>query len=300
MEVIQLTKKNLEKLIKYTLPENLFTAEADLLILPIENKWEKTNKLIKKFYVTEGSFFRNKLETIKLLLQFKNTINIPQLVFPESLVIVDNEIIGYSMELVKSINLEIALLSDEISIERKIKYLYQIGEILDKMEQVRKYTPLKQFFLNDVHENNFIIDINTDNVRVIDLDSCKIDNNIPLTIGSRYLQSDTIITKIPKYKQDKNFVYGCSFIPSRDTDLYCYIIMILNFLYGGEIEKLSIEELYDYLEYLSSIGASKQLINSFKKILSSETNENPYKMLNEIINLYGRAHKNVFKRVYRK
>lgn len=295
MEVITLTRKQFDALQEYKLPDNLFAAEGKFYILPLTNKWKTINKLFKKFHINNNSFFENKLKTIKSLIDFKDIINIKEIVFPEKLVIVENQIAGYTMELVESINLEEALESDEITIERKIKYFYQIGEILEKMENVRKHTPLNNFYLNDIHENNFVIDINSDSIRVVDIDSCKINGNIARTIGSKYLQAGTIITNIPKYKQDESFAYGCCFMPSRDTDLYCYIIMILNFIYGGEIEKLSLEELYDYLEYLSLIGVSPKLINIFKKILSNSPNENPYPFLNDLIPFYGRAHKNVYK-----
>lgn len=295
MNFINITKKQLDSLKEFELPKGLFAAEAKLYIFPISDKWKTVNKLLKKFNITSGPIFENKLKTIKSLIDYKNIINIPAMVLPEKIVIIENQIIGYIMELIHSVNLELALSNPDISVERKIKYFYQIGEILDKMEYVRTYTSLQDFYLNDIHENNFVIDLNTDNVRVVDTDSCKINNNFTFTMGSRYLQADTIAAQIPKYKQDDTFVYGCSFLPSRETDLYCYIIMILNFIYGGGIEKLSIEELYDYLEYLSSIGVDKKLINIFKKILSNSPNENPYQLLVGLIPFYGRTHKNVYR-----
>lgn len=295
MEIITLTKKQFDNLEEYPLPENLFVAESKLYILKTTNKWGIGNKLLKRFYITSGQSFNNKLQTIKTLIDYKEVINIKEMVLPEKIAVVDNQIVGYTMELVPSINLEQALSADEISIERKIKYLYQIGEILEKMEHVRQYTELKDFYLNDIHENNFVVDLTTDSIRVIDTDSCKINNINTSTIGSKYLQGNTIIANISKYKQDETFVYGCSFLPSRDTDLYCYTIMILNFLYGGDIEKLEVEELYDYLEYLSQIGIDIKLINSFKKIISNAPNENPYKLLEGLTKFYGRTNKNVYK-----
>ena len=295
MQIINLTKKQFESLKPFKIKDNLFTAEGDFYIISLSNKWITVRKLLKKFHNISGKKYDNKIKTIKNLIELKHTINIKELVLPENLVAIDNEIGGYTMELVPSISLEEALLSNEIDIEQKIKYLYQIGEILEKMDYVRKYTNIKEFYLNDIHENNFIIDVNTNSIRVVDMDSCKINDNLTTTIGSKYLQPDTIITKIPKYKQDENFVYGCSYIPSKDTDLYCYIIIILNFIYGGGIEKLSLEELYDYFEYLISIGVNQELINTFKKILSNSQNENPYKLLHSLIPLYGRMNKNVYK-----
>ena len=160
------------------------------------------------------------------------------------------------MELIDSINLETALNSFDISSERKIKYLYQIGQVLEKMKQVRAYAEtdiytnntVKDFYLNDLHENNFIIDTRTDNIRVVDIDSCKI-NGI-FTFGSKYLTEKAIIGSIRKYKHEENDICGGYFEPSEDTEIYCYIMVILNTLYGGNIHNLSIPEFYNYLEYL--------------------------------------------------
>ena len=54
------------------------------------------------------------------------------------------------------------------------------------MENVRKYTSIQDFYIGDIHEENIMVDKNG-NVRIIDLDSCKILNN--LASPTRYLQS---------------------------------------------------------------------------------------------------------------
>ena len=174
------------------------------------------------------------------------------------------------------------------------------------MKHVRTYAPVdiytndtvRDFYLNDMHENNFIIDSKTDNVRVVDIDSCKINGNY--TFGSKYLTEKAIIGSIRKYKHEENPICGGYFEPSEDTEIYCYIMVILNTLYGGDVHKLSNLEFYNYLEYLHSIGVDLELLTQFEKILSANHNENPYENLESLKNVFGRAHKNVFKRVYRK
>ena len=295
MEIISITKQQFDTLEKYPLPKDLFVAESSMYIFPLTTKEKQNTKLFKKFNITSGIFFQNKLESIKSLMDFKDIIGIEEIVFPEAFVLLDNKVVGYIMELVPSITLEQALSQEEISIERKIKYFYQIGVILEKMDYVRNNTRLTDFYLNDVHENNFIIDIASDTVKVVDIDSSQINKSKTLTIGSKYLQSNAIISNTNKYQQDESFVYGCSIIPNKDTDLYCYIIMILNFLYGGGIEELSQEEIYDYLDYLVKIGIDLKLVNIFKKILSNEPNDNPYKLLETLIPFYGMTHKSIYK-----
>lgn len=256
MEVINLSKKRFESLEPYELPANIFNTEAKMYTLPIKNRWQTINKILKRLYITSGPIFGNKLQTINSLIDLQKDIDIPEIVFPEKLAIVDSTVVGYIMELIDSINLETALNSFDISSERKIKYLYQIGQVLEKMKQVRAYAEtdiytnntVKDFYLNDLHENNFIIDTRTDDVRVVDIDSCKINGNY--TFGSKYLTEKAIIGSIRKYKHEENDICGGYFEPSEDTEIYCYIMVILNTLYGGNIHNLSIPEFYNYLEYL--------------------------------------------------
>lgn len=294
MNIINLNRQQFSKLIPFSLPDDLFVAESQMFLFPQGSNNKNVNRLFKMYNTKDTRILDNKLKTILLLVKYEKIININSFVFPKDIIMLDNNFVGYNMDLVDGCNLEEMLYSYDISIERKIDYLCQIGVMLEKINNVRKYTELKDFYLIDIHENNFIVD-KYDMVRVIDVDSVKIDCNYVSTIGSKYLQGGSILSETEKYKIDKNIVYGASFIPSRDIELYCYNIMILNFLYGGGIEYLSLEEIYDYLEYLSALGINRELINIFKKLMSNASNGNPYNLLKEIIPVYQRCHKNVYK-----
>lgn len=298
MKVINISKNRFQNLEKYQLPPSVFNSEAQMYILPIKNKWETIYKILKRLYVTSGPMFGNKLETINSLIDLEGEIDIPEIVFPERLAIVNSEAVGYTMELVESINLETALRSYDVDAETKIKYLRQIGEILEKMKMVRKFTSVKDFYLNDMHENNFVIDINSDNVRVVDIDSCKINGNI--TFGSRYLSPMSMIANIPKYKKETDGRCGGFIKPSEDTDLFCYNIMILNTLFGGGFNRLTLEEFYNYIEYLYSLGVPLELIDIFEKIVSNNHNENPYELLDSLTKVMKKSNKHVFSYVRKK
>lgn len=259
-----------------------------MYILPIKKRSNTELKLLKKFYFTSGSVFGNKLQTINSLIYYKENIAIEEIVFPEKIATVGGKIVGFTMPLIESINLETALRSRDIDNNKKIKYLKQIGIILEKMKLRRDYTSIRDFYINDLHENNFIVD-KDDNIRVIDIDSCKInDNDI---FSSKYLSDKSLINEIYKYQKsrgyDKYYKYPTDnigiFIPNENTDLYCYIIVILNFLYGDNIQNLSLQDFYDYLEYLQKIGINKELLLCFEKIALFSNNVNPYELLDSII-----------------
>jgi serine/threonine protein kinase len=178
MEIMNLSQKKFASLERYELPKDVFNTEAKMYVLPIKNRWNTVNKILKRLYVTNGPMFGNKLQTINSLIDSREKIDIPEIVFPEKLASVNSEIVGYVMELVNSDNLATYLNSPDISSERKIKYLKQIGEILEKMSKVRMYNGVEDFYLNDIHENNFVVDKDSDSVRVVDIDSCKINENL--------------------------------------------------------------------------------------------------------------------------
>ena len=101
------------------------------------------------------------------------------------------------MPLIESINLDTILKDINIDNETKIKYLKDIGRILEKMKQVRTHTSITDFYVNDLHESNFIVDKSTKELLLVDIDSCKINNNKPF--GSRYLSAFAPINRINKY-----------------------------------------------------------------------------------------------------
>lgn len=295
MEIMNLSQKKFASLERYELPKEIFNTEAKMYVLPIKNRWNTVDKILKRLYVTNGPMFGNKLQTINSLIDLREKIDIPEIVFPEKLAAVNNEIVGYVMELVNSTNLATYLNSPDISSERKIKYLYQIGEILEKMRKTRKYNGVEDFYLNDIHENNFIIDTEQDIVRVVDIDSCKINENY--TFGSKYLSPTSFISSIRKYQQEENGICGGFFKPSYDTEIYCYIIIILNTLFNGNVTRFSIQEFYNYLEYLRDIGVDLELLQKFEKILSNNPNENPYELLECLKYSFGRANHHVYSKV---
>ena len=122
METLSISKKRFESLERYKLPNSVFNTEAELYVLPIKNKWENTNKILKKLYVTNGPTFGNKLQTINALIDHKEEIGMEEIVFPDKIAVVNQQIVGYTMDLINSVNLGVVLNSISITRERKISF----------------------------------------------------------------------------------------------------------------------------------------------------------------------------------
>ncbi|MBR6690599.1 MAG: hypothetical protein IKL65_04650 [Bacilli bacterium] len=60
-------------------------------------------------------------------------------------------------------------------------------------------------------------------------------------------------------------------------------MIILNYLYGDKINRISLEEFYEYLNYLEFIGVNKDLITIFSKLFVTNCkNENPLNYLDSL------------------
>lgn len=299
MRVMNISEKRFKELVPLELPEDIYNMESDLYIIEEKTKWLKRKYILKKFCNDVDTVFSNKLYTINELIGKKDEIGIEELIMPEKLISVYGKIVGYTMPLIDNINFKHVLTSIKFSNEQKIAYFKEIGEILNKMKKVRQYTSITDFYLNDLHENNFILNKNTGRINVVDMDSCKINGNS--TFISRYLFPFSPISDVSKYVQLEQIQsVGGVYKIDENTDLFCYIVMILNYLSGTKITSLSIDEYYDYLSYLHSIGVSYELIDMFALVYTGHDNVNPYEYLDELVNVVGRSSYKVYEYIKKK
>lgn len=152
---------------------------------------------------------------------------------------------------------------------------------MKKNKLLKKYTELKDFYIGDIHEDNFLVDTEKQEIFVADLDSCKIADN--KSFPGRYLTTTSLL----RYNEIKYSLLDepdriADYKVTEETDIYCYIIMILNYLYDGRVDRLSIEEFYRFINYLDDIEVNKELIESFEKIVIGAPNVNPVNYLDTL------------------
>lgn len=133
------------------------------------------------------------------------------------------------------------------SLETQLFYLKKVGQILEHMDKIRQNTDLKVLFLNELHESNFIVNEKNHELYVIDLDSCRIRYTQPTL--SKYLTSKSLINTVQgKYQfADPDCPTYGYVIADENSDLLCYVMMFLNFIYGENVVNFSLDEYYDYL-----------------------------------------------------
>lgn len=276
MQIINMSKTKLNSLEPLILPKNVTSTECELFKYPYYGK----EKLLKKLHRTDGIIFANKLYTIGALNANKDSMP-SNFVLPESLVSINKKIEAFTMKYIKGINLSVILNNPDITYEEKIHYLKSIGRILEQMQNIRKYTNLNNFYLGDIHEDNFLVERDKQEIYIVDLDSCKIAGN--KSFPGRYLTNSSLIkynnTKYQTLSQTDDLA---DYKIDENTDIYCYIIMILNYLYDGRVDRLSLDKFYDFINYLEDIKVNIELIECFNKIVVGGNNFNPCNYLDTL------------------
>ncbi len=276
MQIINMSKTKLNSLEPLILPKNVTSTECELFKYPYYGK----EKLLKKLHRTDGIIFANKLYTIEALNANKDSMP-SNFVLPESLVSINKKIEAFTMKYIKGINLSVILNNPDITYEEKIHYLKSIVRILEQMQNIRKYTNLNNFYLGDIHEDNFLVERDKQEIYIVDLDSCKIAGN--KSFPGRYLTNSSLIkynnTKYQTLSQTDDLA---DYKIDENTDIYCYIIIILNYLYDGRVDRLSLDKFYDFINYLEDIKVNIELIECFNKIVVGGNNINPCNYLDTL------------------
>lgn len=231
---------------------------------------------VKELLFDSGYIFNSTIYTVNSLNDNKNILP-KSLLIPNGYLYVNNKIKCLTMPYIYGNTLKETLDNNDISLEEKIYYLKEVGKILEDLKQTKNNIKI---YLNDLHESNIIID-NKGKIYAVDLDTCKINNNI--NFPSKYLNRESLI----RYSKDKypivdNFDSPGYVCADENSDLFCYIIMILNFISGTDISRISDKLFLSYLNYLIKVGFDSRLIDSLSKIIAKEDNVNPYKLLDTI------------------
>lgn len=294
MQTLSLSKKAFRDLKPFDIPREVFNTEGNIY----EFRYKRAEKILKALHHLEGHIFANKLYTIEMLNTFRQYL--PENFYvPDYLVAVSNEIVGFTVPKASGINLKVILNDKSIETQEKVFYLKQVGFVLEQLKNIRKYTPLNHFYLNDLHESNFNVNVDNKQINVFDLDSCKIAANS--SFPARFLTPMSLANLVPEKYNISDTVEtsgGGYIVANEESDLYCYSIMILNYLYGSNVNNLELEEFYSYLNYLESLGIDKDLLDSFSYLVVPHHNENPLNYLDSLTSeqIY-RANNSVYSRV---
>lgn len=270
MQVENISKHDFRKIKQYVPDNGISNMECKLYILDCKDKWNKNYKLFKKLRNIKGSYFTNKKYIITKLIEMKDIINIAELVMPIELMSINNEICGYTMPYIENICVS-RIMRANIENKEKIQCLKEIGLLIEQIANKELIYP------SDIHEGNFILNKETNKINMVDMDSVYMNGYKPSI--SKYLTDNQHLYNFHKYPMDNHDLH----IPNRNTMYLSYIYMILNFISGcGYISELSLSKYYRYLNKISDLGISKELVDIFSKIYTESDNVNPVDLLETI------------------
>ena len=280
MEIVNLRMHNVRKLKPLILERGVLNTESYILVLNkkyIKGK-VKEDKVFKYLDAQDDDKVMAKKTATVMALDSSSYKEIGELVIPDTIVVVDERIAGFGMPLIKDHrNLGIIINDDDEKLKTKLRYLKEVGTLIDRVQRQDDEYSLN---FGDLNEFNFIVD-KDDHVRAVDLDSSYIGSGSP-TYTAYYLLKNPYIKQVPEKYQVTRFN---QVIPSDNSDLYCYNMILLNAMSGIDMFKKDIPTYYGYTSYLKELGLPSDLIRGFNDIYTPAPNINPKDMLDELNNI---------------
>ena len=279
MEIINLRMHQVRALKELKIENGVLNTEGLMLILKKNQAKTKTgDRMVFKYLDAQddAKTMARKMYTISMLNGSESYSSIKELIIPDYAVSVDGKLAGFAMPLVEQHkNLGRLLNDEEISLKEKIPYLIQLGSIIDKVERVENESFRMQF--GDLNEFNFVIN-QDDKIKAVELDSAYLGQDEPSNMAYYLLKNQYLNHLKDKYKSTNSGII----IPTDNSDLYCFNMIVLNTLAKNDMFKEDITTYYLYLRHLMDIGIDKDLIKVFEKIYLPVDNENPKNLLKMI------------------
>lgn len=221
---------------------------------------------------------KNDIKTLKYIDEEQSALStIKELLIPEKIAIYRFKKVG---SIAKRGYLDTLKQKEMFSFEEQIMILRNLGEVLQKLEMLRKKEKgLKDFAIGDLQPENILVEKESKKIQICDLDSVKIKDNEPYL--TKYF-SGPIYTRISDLNEKYPYASWGKIIPNQDSDYFAYIIMIFEVLFSEKITILSRREYDTLLEELLKNGLPKPLFEIFSKVYTKEKNENPYSYLEYI------------------
>ncbi len=283
MKKLVLTSKDLNNLEKLPLVEGTVERESIMYYSP-----EKEREVLKVYQNYDNKIYiMEKLRNARNLLTYLKKEDFPELLRPLGIVYLDDKIIGtiYSEKYAYTARTYLSL--NIINIKIKVEMLRRIGMLLEKIKHTN---PEYNAAFADVHTDNFLVDdivvdkdrnINHLSIVACDTDSMKIKDS--KGNPAYYLYDGEKLSEFDKYRLDADKII----IPDSNTDIYCYIMIILDFISKSNYTYcLNVNEYNRYLDYLDSLGVDHNLLRSFASVYDNDIdNISPLPYLNALYNI---------------
>ena len=281
MNEIALKESDVSKLKKYPL-DGIWSTESTIYYYKHDSSMNSI--LVKKLFITDEKRVIRKIDTLKAI-KDSDLSTYKELIIPEDIIVVGGIKAGFTIpEVQNSTNLHLFLNNRRIPNKDKIDVLKKIGELLKRVQCQKQ-----DFYFGDLQEYNFLVGHNNE-ISVVDLDSSSVTRKKPLE--TKYIILDKKTHGISKYKVNR----ATRSYPSIGNDNYCYNTMVLNFLAGEKIHRLTFEEHFDYINYLADVSViPKEMQDIYVNHYTDKPNESVLDYLDDIPLQFERGSYSVYK-----
>lgn len=260
------------------LSRDIMNTEALMLILNKKYKTTDGKRMLFKYLDMQEDFeVMDRKTRVLSYLNESAYSEIDDLIIPDAAVYVDSSLTGFAMPLIENhSNFGSIVHNPHVDFAEKKQLLEKLGSLIDRVHNTEDE---HNMLFADLNEYNFIID-KDGNLKAIDLDSSFVDGlDITPSHMAYYLLKNKYISSLPeKYPTTDRGVI----VPTLDSDLYCFCMIVLDALADEAMFKQDIGTYYEYLFYLKDLGVSEELLNVFERIYIPKNNLNPRGLLDAI------------------
>ena len=267
MKKLLLTENEFNSLKKLPLVEGTIEKESTMYYVP--NNEKEIIKVYKNF--NDKLYLMEKLKTTRNLLKYVKETQIQELIRPHGIALINKNVIGTIYPEIDAYTARVYLSLSIIPIKLKIEILKKIGSLLDK---IKNTNPKYNAAFSDVHLDNFLInDIIVNKFKnIVELSITACDTDSMKILDSKgnpsyYLYDSKKLSKLDKYKLDTENII----IPDSNTDIYCYNMIILDFISKSNFAYcLNIDEYYRYIDYLDKLNLNTNLLQAFESVYKKD------------------------------
>lgn len=227
-------------------------------------------KYLLKIFINEFDL-ENKKRNLNILDKNRIMLNedLEEILLPIFFLFIDSEFKGYGMKNIWGISLDKYLNYPTVSFDLKKQVLIKLGLFLEKLDKLREINDFYlNFFINDLHVGNIIV-MPDGSIKIIDVDSFKLGDS-PLSLAYNLPLFNDVLNKNNKYQKEGDYI-----VPNRESDIYCYIIIVLKFVTGIDFSVKNKSSYEYYLRELKSEGVNQGLLDACHSVFDESPCINP-------------------------
>lgn len=271
MEVYEFTQDKISNLEELSLYEKDFNSDSDIY---------RFKEYVLKFFMTDDDYLLyEKKHNLDALIERRQLIEkyFDEFLLPLFYINKNNKFKGFGMEYIDGMSFNKLFDDSSIPLKEKFEIVIKLGELLERMSIVRKEnSSLRNFFINDIHCGNLFV-TKDGKIKVGDIDSVKIIERFDF---DSYYLSQTFMT--PMLELEKYDQIDGKIICNEQSEIYCYIMILIKFMTGIDVGNTSEYVYMDYLEKMAKKGFDSELLEYFARVYKKEDNINPYPVLQKI------------------